>query len=101
MYCVLEYDGTTNPLPRVPFDYAVLRLDDACPAGAKGSDVSTIQKIVLLTTILRVTYGPTWLMMLMVMLERYFALCLPIITRTCRILSVANMPFLPTFPMQI
>ena len=34
MYCVLEYDGTTNPLPRVPFDYAVLRLDDACPAGA-------------------------------------------------------------------
>lgn len=35
MYCVLEYDGTTNPLPRVPFDYAVLRLDDACPAGAQ------------------------------------------------------------------
>ena len=34
MYCVLEYDGTTNPLPRVPFGYAVLRLDDACPAGA-------------------------------------------------------------------
>lgn len=33
MYCVLEYDGTNNQLPRVPFDYVVLRLDDACPAG--------------------------------------------------------------------
>ena len=33
MYCVFEYDGTTNPLPRVPYDYMVLRLDDACPAG--------------------------------------------------------------------
>lgn len=35
MYCVLEYDGTNNQIPRVPFDYAVLRLDDACPAGAQ------------------------------------------------------------------
>lgn len=68
------------------------------PSVYVGRGIVEFMYCVLVTTILRVTYCPIGLVR---MLERNFALCLPIITRTCRILSVANMPFLPRYPTQI
>lgn len=32
-YCVLLADGEAGAIPQVPYDYAVLRLDDDCPVG--------------------------------------------------------------------
>lgn len=32
-YCTFEYDGANGKIPRVPYDYIVLRLDVACPVG--------------------------------------------------------------------
>lgn len=33
-YCAKEFDGEKNKLPRISYDYIVLRLDDMCPEGS-------------------------------------------------------------------